>query len=880
MSDPLANALARLAPAVDLGASRELFERARDGGAESEPPSPRDRHWMLVASVLLLVIGVIGVWVVAGRDGNAPAVTPAGEPGTGNEFRVVAREPVDEGDTRRLRAADTPDDLDALVQPYGADLVIEASAIDLATDVALVIVRNGNSCPDELARFEPTGDEWVAVWEEQGGDCEDIGLGWVYLVAVERSALIGIQWFVDPAQQQGPLSWDELRVAVPGTSTPPPPTSVPEIGRPALPTPDELAARLGRFPMANPSDPADLAALIAAHGRQLDWTGTLSGLLFHSVPSDEWWMCWEILESLPEQCGSGIRLAAVPKAYTARPDDFDEQRAADSDEVAVVISRAPQEVTGTWFDDAAIFVEAGSSSAGTADVIDVGGPAATGDEFTLIAREAVGDISRRRISVASTEDALRALLDGYRDGFERWADEVNFALDIAVVIERFGNPCPPDIARFLPSDGAWRVQWAPPGEDVCETAGLGWVYVVAVERSALANVDTILLPADPAFDAPEIGAAVRDASIGPIVTTFAAGGIDGTMPAQNVTVFTEPAAWDRYAAEHFGGSPEAAIGLDRYVVVVFRFADDDDECARAIDRFDVAGDVWTPVFAAAAGTCDAGPITTTHAVAVERSALPDRVTFALALDESRGLPATSVTVDVARPEDSRASFDEVLSSVWNGEPSLIGVGTSRASLQAIWAAFGVPDELPVVNFDRDVAVVFTVDDETCRATFDGFDRGPGTPYPTWLVRFAAPDSSCAPTLTTLHVVAVRREAIAGGVVFALPPGKQYGAEDARVAVDPGYSIFAALFSCGPTDQRTFGMTLDLPDGTGVDIDVLDGETVIGRGSLRNAEAGTFSIEFGTTGSLSPTMEAVVTETATGTEVARIPAGGLDIQDCG
>ena len=193
MSDPIANASpAWRLPSTSARASN-CSNAARDGGAEPATPSPRNQRWMLAAAcVVLLIAGVAGVWAIAGRDEPDPVAGPVdGAPGDGTEFRVVAREPVGEPDTRSLRAAGTPDELDALLQPYGADVVVEASAIDLESEVAFVIVRNGNSCPDDLARFEPTGDDWVAVWEDQGGDCDDVGLSWVYVVALERAAAHG-----------------------------------------------------------------------------------------------------------------------------------------------------------------------------------------------------------------------------------------------------------------------------------------------------------------------------------------------------------------------------------------------------------------------------------------------------------------------------------------------------------------------------------------------------------------------------------------------------------------------------------------------------------------------------------------------------------------
>ena len=167
--------------------------------------------------MLLLVAGAVGVWAVSGRDeADAPAAptTVIGR-GDGTEFRVVATEPVGNADARSIRAAGTDDDLVSIVSRFGPDFAPFAAEVDLSREVALVIERPDNSCPAEIDRFEPVDDTWEVVWRKPGGDCDDVGFGWVYLVAIDRSALAGIEWFVLPAEQHGSLSWEELRVAVP-----------------------------------------------------------------------------------------------------------------------------------------------------------------------------------------------------------------------------------------------------------------------------------------------------------------------------------------------------------------------------------------------------------------------------------------------------------------------------------------------------------------------------------------------------------------------------------------------------------------------------------------------------------------------------------------
>ena len=177
-------------------------------------------------------------------------------------------------------------------------------------------------------------------------------------------------------------------------------------------------------------------------------------------------------------------------------------------------------------------------------------------------------------------------------------------------------------------------------------------------------------------------------------------------------------------------------------------------------------------------------------------------------------------------------------------------------------------------FQVDVAkfavIAFTVPSGECASTFDRFDIGDDGAW-TPLFRESGP---CDDALPRLVAVSVDREALVGGVTF------RYG--DAVLRADPDYSLVAARWGCGSTDQPTFAITIDLPADAGIRAEVLDGDVVTGWGTLSNVggNAGTYGIEFGMTGSPSPASEVVVTDAATGNEVARMSLGHLPIPTCG
>jgi hypothetical protein len=101
-------------------------------------------------------------------------------------------------------------------------------------------------------------------------------------------------------------------------------------------------------------------ALLDAVESGLDWRGSLTGQLFEQpLGPPGWKLCFEILESYPEQCGSHVELEHVPSEYISDPASFDVQTGVGSEEPVVVISANPVMVTGTFDHTTALFHEDG-----------------------------------------------------------------------------------------------------------------------------------------------------------------------------------------------------------------------------------------------------------------------------------------------------------------------------------------------------------------------------------------------------------------------------------------------------------------------------------------------------------------------------------------
>ena len=205
MPDELANALARLAPAVDEPASRELFDRER--GAHR----PGDgRVWLAAAAAIVLVCGVVGVWALARNDGGTVPLDPpsttappafAGPATEGNGYDTLLVAETNAGFGNAVLATG-----EAGYQSAWADLLAGGTppTVDFDRSVALVMTRPDNACPDTIVEFTVRpGDPptWTPEFEDLSEGCTDPLLSWLYVVAIDRDRLGDAARIVIPAAE-------------------------------------------------------------------------------------------------------------------------------------------------------------------------------------------------------------------------------------------------------------------------------------------------------------------------------------------------------------------------------------------------------------------------------------------------------------------------------------------------------------------------------------------------------------------------------------------------------------------------------------------------------------------------------------------------------
>jgi hypothetical protein len=189
MPDPFVARLSALAPTVDMTASRSLFDRHRVRPAAT-------RRWLLPAAVItLLIAGVVGVWALARPEGTVTApVATVDDPSDGQPDQAVGSDDYQLlAVGRTTRAAGTVEIATTTEQRDDALDAFTDERIEVTTDMSrsIIVVLNvaGNSCPYTLDGFDVVDAVWSPRLVESGRDCNDIGLTWAYVVAIDRDRL-------------------------------------------------------------------------------------------------------------------------------------------------------------------------------------------------------------------------------------------------------------------------------------------------------------------------------------------------------------------------------------------------------------------------------------------------------------------------------------------------------------------------------------------------------------------------------------------------------------------------------------------------------------------------------------------------------------------
>lgn len=236
------------------------------------------------------------------------------------------------------------------------------------------------------------------------------------------------------------------------TTVPLAPTTTP-VGEP-IADPD-FADRLANLPQQY----SDLLDAVES-GR--DWHGSLTGRLFEQpLGPPRWKLCFEILESYPEQCGSHVELEHIPSEYIRDPASFEVQTGVGSAEPAVVISANPVTVTGTFDHTTALFREDG----------DIVAPPTT-----------VSPFAQARLDALPPGEPFDSIASSYSNGVE-WHGSLTGTVVQSLAVSGLprlcfdfdltaSNPCPqfvevsaPDALSLAPSDAFSIV------EDLGEPAG-------------------------------------------------------------------------------------------------------------------------------------------------------------------------------------------------------------------------------------------------------------------------------------------------------------------------------------------------------------------------------------------------------------------------
>lgn len=210
--DPFRSQLSTLAPAVDMPASRELFERSRATAGAT-------RRWLLPAAVItLLLAGVLGVWALARGDGatTVPIAPIDGEQLTsGFDVLAIERTASPPGSIQRATNSAEFEATMALLDEGSPEATVDFEASTVA-----VFNAAGNECPRELTGFDVDSVTWSPRFAQPtGSGCDDVAITWAYVVAFDRSLfasmvrfrmpddILGAAPVIDEPELGSPFEW-------------------------------------------------------------------------------------------------------------------------------------------------------------------------------------------------------------------------------------------------------------------------------------------------------------------------------------------------------------------------------------------------------------------------------------------------------------------------------------------------------------------------------------------------------------------------------------------------------------------------------------------------------------------------------------------------
>lgn len=492
--DPLTPRLAALAPSVDVAASRALFERRRSH------PTPA-RRWLLpAAAVTLLIAGIVGVWALARPDHRSTVpVTPAdesseeqrtGEDATptdkpiGDNFELLAvgQTPLPGG---TVQIVTTDEDRNRALDELGADRV----DVDLTRSIMVVLNVDGNACPLILEGFDLADTVWTPQFLTTLQLCEDIGITWAYVVAVDRDALGSSVTIRLPPEFGGGEATAELGIDEAGSAVPVDGTATgDEFVMLAI---EETQLGFGTILVADDTEQFDqmwTESFAEAERPSVDFDhlvvaaftlpddacpDTLTRFVVEPPP-DEGPTVWEPRFEPPP---GGCRLPLITRTYV----------------VGIERAALGPAVTFRLRGDDRYDYETNSVTVSVATPLTDEAPdgtARTGPGWRLLSDSWNSELTGLP-HLAVDDGSLAELVN------DAGPLDVDLDDEFVVAVSLFGNSCPPEVAAVDVEDGQVAVRFKRSPALSCDEAGIVYGFVIAIDRAVTGDVVSVLA-SDPA----------------------------------------------------------------------------------------------------------------------------------------------------------------------------------------------------------------------------------------------------------------------------------------------------------------------------------------------------------------------------------------------